>query len=1030
MADNIRGRTINRLLALLLVVGVPTATIASLNEWIVKHPIVSISLIVLYEVGLLIVGFLAKVGKALESEWVDRAASWVDKSVRVYFSHYERHYLEQLGLRNRDFDVKGLTTRGSYTLELEQVFVNTSLTPKPLHHLSADPIHTVPPDAMTRSQHDAPRSLPKGRYEIWDYLSGRVGSTQHLAIIGAPGSGKTTLLKHITLTLLNPKQESRDRAISRRLPILLFLRDHVEAITKDPHIPLPEVIRMKLPQRLSLSEPPNWFDSRLASGQCLVMLDGLDEVADAQKRRIVVDWVEEQFANYPRSQFIVTSRPFGYRANPLDSATVLEVRPFTPEQVRDFAVNWYFATESRSTGKQDFGVKISADEGASDLLRRLRRSPALSALAVNPLLLTMIANVHYFRSTLPGRRVELYAEIFEVFLSKRQAARGLSSDLTPAQKQLVLQELAYQMMIHRQRNISAEEAKSLIAEALRRVDPRADPQSFLELVENTSGLLIEREAGIYSFTHLTFQEFLSAVHIRENGLIDDLIANVEDSWWHETIRLYAAQSNATPVIRACIESGSVVALTLGAECLEEGREVEPRARAALTAVLADESEGEDESRRRMLSEIRFNLRLRKMTPVTEGAYVMESPVSQLEYQLFLDDLNGSDGNYFQPDHWYGMHYPHGQGKEPILGMRLSDAERFCTWLNGEEHGYWTYRLPTFRELRDEQVAQVIPRKVGLVAVKDADRSYWVPTGGPSIRISNEQLTDLMQYDSLQCVTKATETYIRDQAVKDYPVVKIGWGEARRPYDSIGWKWLISELEGEWQGTLKRELRLEIPPALTASLVLSIFLAMRYEPAGYNAIAHTSVYPEVNVNVGAAVLRQAIQKIEGSNTQDLRGVVSMAKSISARLADVQRQGIMGLPYSSEWFRDRGIGIAETLWDLTKRITQGRRSANAPANYDLVRLTARVAALILSYTLGHAAAFTESAYRLEEGERAARGSTAVDYATDLSIDAIGIYVVLARLEFRIRGDLPPDGGIVLMKETSKDLEALNLSDGAHL
>jgi predicted NACHT family NTPase len=86
---------------------------------------------------------------------------------------------------------------------------------------------------------------------------------------------------------------------------------------------------------------------------------------------------------------------------------------------------------------------MQARQQADDLLRRIVRTPALLALAVNPLLLTMITTVHRYRSSLPGRRVELYAEICEVFLGKRQQSRGIEIDMTPAQKQSVLQPLAY-----------------------------------------------------------------------------------------------------------------------------------------------------------------------------------------------------------------------------------------------------------------------------------------------------------------------------------------------------------------------------------------------------------------------------------------------------------------------------------------------------------------------------------------------------------------------------------------------------------
>src|SRR6185312_7622461 len=111
-----------------------------------------------------------------------------------------------------------------------------------------------------------------------------------------------------------------------------------------------------------------------------------------------------------------------------------------------------------ASGKLDPGVEMKARDGAEDLLQRLAHSQTLTDLAVNPLLLTMITNVHRYRSSLPGRRVELYAEICEVFLGKRQQARGMELDLTPTQKKRVLQPLAFHMMCTENRDITLAEA--------------------------------------------------------------------------------------------------------------------------------------------------------------------------------------------------------------------------------------------------------------------------------------------------------------------------------------------------------------------------------------------------------------------------------------------------------------------------------------------------------------------------------------------------------------------------------------------
>ena len=145
----------------------------------------------------------------------------------------------------------------------------------------------------------------------------------------------------------------------------------------------------------------------------------------------MVAWVQEQMVAYGKNRFIVTSRPYGYRSNPLSGVTLLEVRSFTPEQVTRFVYNWYLANEIMSSQRNDPGTQLKAKDGAEDLLRRLRNTPALFALAVRS------SSAHHDRDraslpgSLPGKRVALYSEICEVFLGKRQEARGIYSRAKP-----------------------------------------------------------------------------------------------------------------------------------------------------------------------------------------------------------------------------------------------------------------------------------------------------------------------------------------------------------------------------------------------------------------------------------------------------------------------------------------------------------------------------------------------------------------------------------------------------------------------
>ena len=181
-------------------------------------------------------------------------------------------------------------------------------------------------------------------------------------------------------------------------------------------------------------------------------------------------------------------------------------------------------------------------------------------MALNPLLLTMIATVHDNRGALPGSRVELYAEICEVLLVRRQEAKVVSEplQLKASQKQLVLQVLALQLMLKKVRAFVLSEGKQIIGQSLLDVASEdVTPKSFLEHIRNVSGLLVEKEVGVYEFAHLSFQEYLAAVQVKETNQEQLLIEKIKDSWWYETIRLYAAGSNTTELIRAAMDNPTV-----------------------------------------------------------------------------------------------------------------------------------------------------------------------------------------------------------------------------------------------------------------------------------------------------------------------------------------------------------------------------------------------------------------------------------------------------------------------------------------
>jgi energy-coupling factor transporter ATP-binding protein EcfA2 len=696
------------------------------KQWVMDNPMVTT---LLAGMVALAIGFAAKVWKRLERSWVDSCADYIDATVRRILPRFRRRYYRQLIYRHRFCNVRGLRTQGTYSLELEKIFVQLRIAPQGSGTNSADPLrHTRQPGRGGGGSVTGGWAVNRS---IWEILSSDDESLRCLAVIGPPGSGKTTLLQHLAITFAANRQRRYHCRSRAYVPIFLFLREHIAAIDSEVQPTLAELVTGHETREL-LSPPGDWFKAKLESGRCLVLLDGLDEVANAASRRRVAAWVDRQCQRYGRCRFLVTSRPHGYCKNPLGSATLLEVQPFSMEDVRDFAHNWYLCHEILSAQRDDPGVRAEAEKKVDDLMRRLAGTPALSALAVNPLLLTMIALVHRYRGQLPERRIELYSEICDVLLGHWQAAKGLSSALTPAQKRAVLQTLALYMMEQGFREISRQEASRVISAPLARIAAGGDdPGAFFECLKTDCGLLVEREADIYSFAHLTFQEHLASVQLLELRAEERLYPHLADPWWHETVRLYVAQTNATGVIQACMalsaDSESPVApLALAYQCLHEARDVEPRVREALDQRVLEGLESTVVGRRRFAAEVLLTLRLQSgLARCSDDMKIDTAYLSCAEYQLFLDQQQESCEHL--PPHWTQPRFPAGHALLPITGISQASATAFCTWLGDElgargESGQ-AFRLPTTAEVTGNPLPEIGPGRL-FSSLRTGDTGTW------------------------------------------------------------------------------------------------------------------------------------------------------------------------------------------------------------------------------------------------------------------------------------------------------------------
>jgi predicted NACHT family NTPase len=496
-------------------------------------------------------------------------------------SPFQRSYYKGLTYICRDYQTQGLDR--DRTLRLQKVFVPLKIAATEAANTSHKMIQ--PPKDERNNSNET---------QIWNFLEAidKNPAFRRMALLGAPGFGKTTLLRYLTQTYATKQQRKVHPKAPKLIPILLYFKDkdvHQE-IVNNHQLTLAELITQQVQKKHDeyqlLNPPPNWFAEKLRQNQCLVMLDGLDEVGDETQRQQVSRWVDAQMQAYPDTAFILTSRPSGYQdARLQQDVTVLEVQPFNLKQMQKFISSWYLETEVMShAGQDDKGVRAEAKQQADDLIKRIKNSKPLADMAVNPLLLTMIATVHRRGSALPGKRVELYKEIFQVLLERRQRAKNIADALTATQKQSVLQVLAFELMQQKTLEFNLSDGIDLIKDKLADVaGSGANPEKFIQQIRDVSALLVETKVGVYEFAHRTFQEYLAAVQIKELNQENLLIGNINQSWWPETIRLYAAQSNASNLIRAVLAmpSPSVEVMALAYDCLEESLSVNPDVRQEL-----------------------------------------------------------------------------------------------------------------------------------------------------------------------------------------------------------------------------------------------------------------------------------------------------------------------------------------------------------------------------------------------------------------------------------------------------------------
>ena len=324
----------------------------------------------------------------------------------------------------------------------------------------------------------------KEKIEYDQVLKG-LRSGQVVFIEGRPGSGKTTFVHKIT------QDWAHDYNGGLRLVLLVSLRV-INNLNK-PNIDLYDILKLFM----DLTVKKELLVERNGKGVCFIF-DGLDEFSPKDgENSIIFKIINKEYLS--QSTVIVSSRPAAITKLRSRANKSIEVLGFERDQIYDYFDHYPFSDSSMS----------------AELKSYLSSHPNVLHMCYLPIHAAMVGFLFKVNRSVPQTETEMYKHFTLLTLKRHFTKDSLSHDVSLDVKNLngdkgklfnQICQLALEKTILNKQVLHQDEVKSHLQSSQDR-----DISLGLITVDRTADLYGFKD--IYTFLHLTFQEYLAALHI-------------------------------------------------------------------------------------------------------------------------------------------------------------------------------------------------------------------------------------------------------------------------------------------------------------------------------------------------------------------------------------------------------------------------------------------------------------------------------------------------------------------------------------